>query len=631
MFKFLRWGLLALGLVACSPFSPTATSSDGAASVSSPLALSPDGRTLWVVNPDANSLTPVDTASLTAGTPIAVGDEPWGVAVTPSGIVVVMNRAGGSLSLIQGGIRSDIEVGPEPGGLALSPSGKLAYVTISSADEIAVVDLSLKTVTQRIRIGPIPWAIAVSDDGDADDGDETVVVTHRLARLRAGGSEAMDDGKEGFVSLVRGSDVREVAIAPYDFGYANVLEGLAIQGGQILVSHLLNAPALPRDFDHTISAAISTLSLTSEQELGDHRLHLNEDTFSTPVSFPRALALSPDGNKAYVVLSGTDAVMGIDRSDVSKPRLIGFWGVGKNPRGMVLSKDGKRAFVMNYLSRDVSVLDLSDEIARKEEARVKLGAEPLDAQLLKGKILFNNANNPRLSRLGWISCASCHPDGGVDGTTWLTPDGPRQTQPLWKLEGTAPFHASATRDEVQDFEHDIEGLMNGVGLASGVALRELGEPSSNRSADLDALAVFVLKGTGVPKANKADIATIERGRQVFIKADCQACHGGLHWTNSQLPSPPGTLSPNGEVEVKAALRDVGTVNTQDVLGQGGFDVPTLLGLHATAPYLHDGSAKSLESALDNSQHLNIPLSPQERADLVMFLKSIDGQTQAVFP
>ena len=585
--KYFLYLFLSSVLVACGLPAPR-VSADGIASVSSSLALSPDGNTLWVVGPDADSVTSMDTATLTAGTSIAVGDEPWSVAVTPSGTVVVMNRADGSLSLIQNGSRVDIEVGPEPGGVALSPSGRLAYVSISSSDVVAVVDLSLKKVVERIRVGRMPWAIAVTDDGDAEDDDETLAVTHRLARLRPGAKEATDDGKEGVVSLMRGTDVKEIAIAPYGFGYANVLEGIAVQGDQILVAHLLNAPALPRDFEHTVSGAISTLSLSSAQKIQNHRLHINDSDFSTPVNFPRGVALTPDGNKAYVVLSGTDAVMGIDLNDVLKPRLIGFWPTGKNPRGIVLSKDSKRAFVMNYLSRDVSVLDLSDENVRKEVARVKVSLETLDPQHLQGKILFNQANDPRLSHLGWISCASCHPDGGVDGTTWLTSDGPRQTQPLWNLEGTEPLHASATRDEVQDFEHDIEGLMDGVGLAPGTALRELGEPNANRSAALDALAAFVLKGIRVPGANKADPAVLERGRQIFIKSNCQTCHGGPHWTISQLPGPPGTLSPNAEVEVLAVLRDVGTFNPQDVLGKDGFDVPTLLGLHATAPYLHDG-------------------------------------------
>jgi mono/diheme cytochrome c family protein len=362
------------------------------------------------------------------------------------------------------------------------------------------------------------------------------------------------------------------------------------------------------------------------------RLHINDSDFSTPVNFPRAVAVTPDGRRAFLVLAGSDAVMGIDLSSSEKPKLLGFWPTGKHPRGIVLDREGIRAYVMNYLSRDVSVLEVADTVRRRELARIPVVGETLDAEMIRGKILFNNASDPRLSHLGWISCASCHPDGGADNTTWITPEGHRQTMPLWDLGGTAPFHISTTRDELQDFEHDIEELMRGIGLAPGAAKSLLGEPNAGTSADLDALARFVLEGIRVPRAFKADQTAIERGREVFQRAGCAACHGGPQWTLSNLPGPPGTLAANGELEVEAALRDVGTYNPEtDVLGEKGFDIPTLLGLHATAPYLHDGSAATLEDLLGNEEHVGALLGRQEQAALVVFLRSIDSATPPFEP
>ena len=453
------------------------------------------------------------------------------------------------------------------------------------------------------------------------------MVAHRLARLRPGGEEATDDGKEGWLSLIRGDEVRDIPLFPYEFGFANGLEGLAVSGDTVLVSHLLNQPELPRDFQNTVSAAVSTVSLTTERELSERRIHLNEAGFSTPVNFPRGIAVSPNGKTAYVVLAGSDAVMGIDLTSPDKAKLLGFWATGKNPRGIVLSREGSRAFVMNYLSRDVSVLDLTDTSNRPVIATIPTAPETLEPELLRGKILFNNAKDPRLSHLGWMSCASCHLDGGVDGTTWLGPDGPRQTQPLWNLAGTAPFHASATRDEVQDAELDIESLLDGVGLAPGAALPELGETNGNTSTDLDSLATFVLTGIRVPRSSAITSQQEARGREIFLKAGCSQCHAGPHWTISALPSPPGSFS---GVEVRSALRKVGTTNSNDVLGGNGFDVPTLLGLDSSAPYLHDGSAQSLEEVLKNLQH-SPSLSEAEAAELVTFLHSIDSETTPIQP
>lgn len=627
MTRYFLLGLL-LVLTGCNPPSSPQGVPDGLASVSSPIALSPDGQTLWVVNPDADSVTAVDVQSLTAGVPVPVGREPWSIAIAPDGLVVVMNRLDGSLSLLEQGKRTDILVGSEPGGLALSPSGRLAYVTVSSADQIAVVDLSSKTVIERIAAGRYPWAIAVTDDGDAEDSDETIIVTHRLARLRPDGQEAENDGKEGWLSILQGGTVREVVIDPYAFGFPNVLEGLAVVADEVFVSHLLDSPELPRTFHQTVSAGLSSFSLSGET---GQRLHLNDDGFSTPVNFPRAIAVTTDGAKTYVVLSGSNAVMGVDLGTPT-PKLIGFWPVGDNPRGIALNPTGTRAYVMNYLSRDVSVLDLSDTVRRPELARITVSPEALEPTMLRGKLLFNRASDPKLSSLGWLSCASCHPDGGTDGTTYQMPDGPRQTMPLWNLAGTEPLHASATRDELQDVEGDIETLMGGVGLAPGAVNRLLGVTNANSSDDLDALTTFVLNGIRVPNAHKADPEAIAAGREVFESSGCASCHGGPSWTRSQLPGPVGTLAPNGEAEVSGVLKQIGSYDpARDVLGEHGFDVPTLLGLHVSAPYLHDGSAQRLEAVLSQPEHTSVMLGVQEREILSTFLNSLDADTPPIAP
>jgi YVTN family beta-propeller protein len=628
--RFLLISVL-MALVACTGESAPEARADGKPSVSSSISLSQDGQTLWVANLDANSVTAVNTVTLQAATPISVGHEPSALAVAPNGTVVVVNRQDGTISLLEHGLRSDVFVGAEPGGVALSPSGRTAFVTVSGKNAVAVVDLSSKLPIRSIAVGRMPWAIAVTDDGDDQDDDETVIVAHRMARLRTSGIEGKDQGKEAWLSLIEGLKVSETPIAPYGFGYANALEGLNVLGDKVFIAHLLNSPELPRDFEHTVSGAVSTVSLSSASELQARRVHINDPDFSTPINFPNALALNPSGSRAYLTLGGTNAVMGINLENPEKPKLLGFWAAGQNPRGIVLNATGTRAYVMNALSRDISVLDLSNETNRNELARVTVATETLSPELLRGKILFHNANDPRLSHLGWISCATCHLDGGVDGTTWMTPDGPRQTQPLWNLTGTAPFHASGTRDEIADFEHDIEGLMDGIGLAPGKANRELGEPNSKLSKDLDALEQYVLTGIRVPNAPILDAAGLTRGRSVFASAGCATCHNGTNWTNSQLPGRPGTLAPNGELEVMVSLKNVGTLNPADVLGQHGFDVQQLLGLHATAPYLHDGSAANLNAVLENPIHVKTALSDAERQDLILFLNSLDAKTKPIGP
>jgi YVTN family beta-propeller protein len=614
----------ALALGCAGPPLPATQSLEGPR-VSTPIALSSSGDRLWVVNPDADTVTLIDTATSTVLDSFATGREPWSVAPISDGAVVA-NRASGTLTVVRHARTHEIPVGPEPGGVVVAPDDRRAYVTLSSDDIVAAVDLDERRVRERIPVGRLPWAIGLVPRGSGSA--PTLVVAHRLAQTDP---QRLSHGRRAWLTLVDGDHVTaELLLATQADGVVNGLEALAIAEGRVWVTHQLSRPDPPFTFHTTLSGGIATVSIVDRQDLVDRHIETNDPSFSTPVNFPRAIAVSRDGTRAFVALAGSDAVMGIDLTTPDAPRLLGFWAVGANPRGIVLSPDETRAYVMNYLSRDVSVLDLGDTIRYPEIARVPTAEETLEPDLALGKRLFHNATDPRLSRLGWVSCASCHLDGGVDGTTWMTPEGPRLTKPLWSLEGTAPFHASATRDEIQDFDHDIRALMGGVGLAPGPLPSMLGPPAAGRSDALDALAAFVLRGIRVPAAPSGDPAAAARGQKLFDELGCQACHGGSAWTRSSLPGPAGSLAPNGELEVEAVLVDVGTFEAGSPgLGSNGFDVPTLLGLHATSPYLHDGSAPTLADVLANETHVGRRLTPIEVDDLVAFLLVIDA-TMAPF-
>lgn len=583
---------------------------------STPIAVSPYDGTVWVVNPDAASVSVIDGGSLTKTHEIPVGQAPWSLAVAPAGDrVYVANRAGGSLSIIDARrheVVQTVALGPELGGIALNPRGTLAYLTVTAANQVIVFDTEQLTVTAVVPVAPLPAAIAVTNNGDTDETGERIVVTHLLALPRPGGSEATDDGRQGLVTVIdsaTGSVSAEIALAPDKHGFPNLLAGLALVGNRVWIPHVRAAPALPNGLTTTVFAAVAAIELNTLSEDRAAYLPLNdEEIFGSPVNNPVAAIPSSDGRTLYVVLAGSNLVEVIDVTDPAAPRLVRFLPTGANPRGIAVSADGRRGFVMNYLSRSVTVLDL---INLQVEAEVPVTDGTLDADILRGKILFNNATDPRLSKGSWISCASCHPDGGTDSVTWFFPDGPRQTPPLWNAGGTLPWHWSAALDEPQDVEETIHTIQHGLGLAPGADPPLLGAPNAGRSADLDALAAFILRGIvapgGLPPAPDA-----AAGRRLFEKAGCAACHGGPHWTISTLPGPAGTLNPN------------------DVRGATGFDVPSLLGVGLTAPYLHDGSMPTLEALLaaghPDPKGKGNGLSEDEVVMVSSFLRSIDAST-----
>jgi hypothetical protein len=287
---------------------------------------------------------------------------------------------------------------------------------------------------------------------------------------------------------------------------------------------------------------------------------------------------------------------------------------------------------MNYLSRSVSVYDLEQLTLLAE---IEVTGETLPADVLAGKILFHNATDPRLSRGGWISCASCHFDGWPDGITWIFPDGPRQSPMLWNADETLPWHWSAALDEPHDVEETIHIIQRGLGLTTDTDPPLLGTPLTGQSAALDHLSAFLLQGIRPAQTPALDEIgeSLSAGRMLFAAQGCNACHGGSSWTISQLPGAPGTLDSDGDGMVNSVLRDVGTYNERDLRGKGGFDVPSLLGIGLTAPYFHDGSAVSLEELLSSGHPLpqgNLPsLDAAQLADLVRFLRTIGPDTEVI--
>jgi len=618
--------------------TPTPTPApDGHPSWGAPIAASPVDETVWVVNPDAGSVTMIDAGRLEKVAEAPVGQEPWSLAISPDGrSVYVVDRAAGTLVVVDAPshlVRATVPVGPEPGAVALNPTGSKAYVTVISADEVAVVDTGCRQVIARVPVEPRPYAIAVTDDGDPEDDDEQVYVTHLLALPQPGGAEATDDGRAGRVTVIDAAThtiLNQVRLLPDVHGFPNVLAGLTLAGTTAWIPHVRAAPALPNSLTQMVFAAVSVIDLDLGAENVPARLLLNDqDIFGSPVNNPVAAIPTSDGQTLYVVLAGSDLVEVVDVSDPDRPRLVKFLPAGRNPRGLALSRDGRRGYVMSYLARSVTVLDLERLQSLTE---VPVTAETLAPEVLRGKTLFNNASNPRLSQGSWISCASCHPDGGADSVTWLFPDGPRQTPALWYAGQTRPWHWSAALDEAQDVEETIQLIQHGLGLAPGTDPPLLGPPNAGRSADLDALAAFLERGIrpAIPPPPAGDLS---QGRGLFQTAGCAQCHGGPRWTSSAMPGPAGTLDPDGNGMVDAVLRDVDTLNPLDVRGASGFDPPSLLGVGLTAPYLHDGSMPTLEALLASGhpdpQGSGNSLHAEEIAALAAFLRSIGRDTPPI--
>ncbi len=88
-----------------------------------------------MANTNSDDVTPIDVASGVAGRPIPVGDQPYAMAVTPDGrTVYVTNVLSNDVTPIDVATNTagePIEAGVVPAGVAVTPDGKTAYVTTS--------------------------------------------------------------------------------------------------------------------------------------------------------------------------------------------------------------------------------------------------------------------------------------------------------------------------------------------------------------------------------------------------------------------------------------------------------------------------------------------------------------------
>jgi len=207
--------------------------------------------------------------------------------------------------------------------------------------------------------------------------------------------------------------------------------------------------------------------------------------------------------------------------------------------------------------------------------------------------------------------------------------------------------------------------------------------NEGRDAFQDSIAAWIAANV---RTSRAPVAATDpsamAGRTLFGTTglvvpgfSCATCHGGQKWTRSIVdytapPSPADNLGLGNENVIGAELRktstqpgvfpgvliNVGTFapngpggraneirfNGADIsqaiapLGAAGFNIPSLLSVHETAPYFYSGLAKTLEEVLNGSQDGNggvrhhFVTSAAQRAQLIAFLRSID-QTTPIFP
>ncbi|MEM6992670.1 MAG: PKD domain-containing protein, partial [Myxococcota bacterium] len=586
---------------------------------------------VWNVNADNDSVTAtaVEGANLDPLVEIPVGERPRNVALAADGTVWVTLQDAAEVAIVDPGQEAVIDrialpYASQPYGLAFAPSGS-AYVSLYATGEVVEIDAASREVTETVAVGPTPAAIAITPD-------ERILVTRFISPDDAGqvyelSASPLSVSRQWSLAFDEGPDDESNAR-----GVPNYVSGIVVSpdGGQAWVTakkdNIARGPQRDGESmaaDSFVRAIVCVLDLQTGEERVEQRMDLNNR------SLPMTVAFSSIGDYAFVAALGSNWV-GFQNA-YGTENLGGIKDVGLGPDGLVLT-DEAQLVVHSALSRTIQLYDVTAVLDGSDEAAPPVAdtiqtviTEALAPDVLAGKRIFHNSSDARMSAEGYMSCSSCHFEGGHDGRVWDLTDrgeGLRNTKSLRAATQHGRVHWSANFDEIQDFERDIRESLGGAGFMDDAAwaAREadpFGETSAGVSLPLDQLAAYVDSLSAVPPSpyrneDGSFTEAAQRGREVFGRAGCAACHPGPDYTDSAggLLHDVGTLLPTSGSRLGAPLE--------------GIDTPTLKGLWASAPYLHDGRAATLREIFtehnpDDRIGVTSNLSPEELDDLEAFL------------
>lgn len=567
------------------------------------MSISRDGRLIACSNRDSGSLTVLAGETMQKQFEVPVGRHPEGTVFIGDTHQIACCVYGTDQVLIvdgdSGNIVRKLDVFDEPYGIVSSSDGSFLYATLEYPGQVVRINTSTWSIDAEWSVGTKPRGIALTADQHS-----LFVTEYQTAELLQ-------------ISTQDGSVLNSFDAASTD----NIARQVTLH------------PTRPKAFIPHIRSRITASHgngsifpyvgvVTWSGEHAGRRLRIPMDTFlgTRVVANPWEVALSPDGQRAFVIFGATNDmyVCDVQNDDHQELTYAATVKCGNNPRAVRVTPDGKQLLVYNAMDFEVVAYDLP---GLKQQARVQVTDNPLSPEHHLGKLLFYTALQPMSGRQ-WISCSSCHVDGDADGRTWQQPEGLRQTQPLNGLAWTHPLHWSADRDEVQDFEHTIRGkLMQGKGLLRGRLPEALSERISGSSDALDALAVYTNshRFSLSPHAKHGLSEAALRGQKLFHAAEtkCASCHSGPLYCDS--------VRGDG---IAFTTHNVGTgEDDPSELMSPAYDTPTLLGLYRSAPYLHHGKAATLRDVLttqnkDDRHGVTSHLKDSEINDLVEFLKAL---------
>ncbi|MGA9072680.1 MAG: beta-propeller fold lactonase family protein [Candidatus Sulfotelmatobacter sp.] len=584
------------------------------------MALSPNGRLLYVVCQASDELRVVELASGKIVSTVSVGHVPRGIVLSPDGRhIYVTNAWSDTVSLIDATtlrVVRTLPTGFEPTGIVCDRSGVTLYIANRLSSDISVIDVNTGQEIKRLLAGRGASYLALSADGKWIYG--THIYPNAGAFRTQPNSEitVIDTARQAVVERKRLNNVAGV------FHVALSVDGKLGVAAQLRPKNLIPLAHVEHGW-----AFGDSLSLFGDDVGGTVQVPIDE--LDRYYALPWGVAITPDKSKMFVTTAGSESVTVIDvrklldfahtrrqpltsnlANDLSASAnyVTARIPVGRNPRGALLSPDGTRLYVANRLDDNISVIDTSSV---KVISTIDLGGPKTVNALRRGEQLFFTAD---YAFQGQFGCANCHLDATIDGLQWdLEPDGFGKdivdNRSLENLAGTEPFKWNGSNPDMptecgprtekffyRSQSYTPQELTDLVTFVYSLPYR----PNRYRLANGE-LTPAQERGKAIFERTK-----YKNGHPIPEKNQCAYCHSGPKYTNQQQV-------------------DVGTGKSTD--RSPVIDVPQLPNVAYSAPYLHDGSARSLEEIWTvfnpkDTHGVSNDLTKDELNDLIEYLKTL---------
>ncbi len=584
------------------------------------LALSADGATLYVVCEETGELAVIDARSGVVAHRIQVGRVPKGLALSPDGRRLYVTNSWdddvSEIDLTSLKVVRTLRAGFEPTSVLLDRQGAFLYTANRISNDISVIDLKAGEETKRLLAGRGASYLALSPDGSR------IYSTHIYPNIRQFRTPSRSE-----VTVI--DTARQMVVDRYGlYNAAGIFHVALSRDGRLgIVAQLHPKNLVPLAHVEHGWVMGNTISVFGADVGELIQLPIDEmEHYYTP---PFAIAIASDKSLAYVSTTGSDSVTVIDvarmlrfirsLSPAQRKSVVNDLSasanyvaarihVGLAPKGLALSPDGSRLYVANRNEDTISVVDTA---ARKVVRTIALGGPATLTPERRGERLFFSA---RFGFQGHFGCANCHLEATFDGLSWdLEPDGFGKdivdNRLLEDVKDTAPFKWNGGNPDLE--------------TECGPRTEKFFYRSQSYSRDeLEDLVAFIkampLRPNRYRLPNGELTPAQERGKAIFERTrgkngqpipennQCPVCHSGAHYTNQQLA-------------------DVGSGKWSD--RSPLFDTPQLNNIALTAPYLHDGSARSLEEIWTvfnpkDTHGLTNDLQKDELNDLIEYLKTL---------